>query len=95
MRVTLALLSVVLCGNPLFAAPRAASAKPVGPPLTFDEAQAFALQVKDSLDRIAKQYARPVSRAELTVAALTGLYRAAGASVSSSLAAEIKNGRRR
>jgi C-terminal peptidase prc len=86
----LALLGVVLCGCPLLAVSRSSSAKPAGPPLTQADAQGYALQLKTALDLIARQYARPVARADLAVAALKGLYRTAGATAPAALAAEIK-----
>jgi C-terminal peptidase prc len=86
----LAWLGVLLCATPLLAVSRSPSAKVPGPPLTPAEAQAFALQLKDALDLIVKQYARPVERPELVVSALKGLYQAAGASAPAALAAMIK-----
>jgi C-terminal peptidase prc len=91
MRRTLACWSLLLCWGPALAVSRSTGgAKPVGPPLSHDEAQAFALKLKTAIDLITKQYARPVPRPRLVTAALRGLYRAAAVTAPRGLAARVK-----
>ncbi len=90
MRCILACWCVLLCGGTVPAAPRSPDTRPQGPPLSHDEAQNFALQLKTTLDLVARQYARPVERADLVVAALRGMYQAVGTPAPRHLADDVK-----
>jgi C-terminal peptidase prc len=90
MRRLLVSCLLVLSGTPVLAVPQSSDKKPTVPPLSKDEAERFALQLKTTIDLIVKQYARPVQRPDLLAAALKGLYEAAGTAVPTNLAAEAK-----
>jgi C-terminal peptidase prc len=90
MRRVLACWSVLLVCGPLSAASRSPDTRSSGPPLSRAEAEAFALQLKTTLDLMTRQYARPVPRSDLVTAALRGLYAAVGASVPPFLPADVK-----
>jgi carboxyl-terminal processing protease len=82
--------TVLVCCTSLLAAPRRRDARPIGPPLSHQEAEQFALQLKITLDLMTRQYTRPVERPALITAALKGIYEAAGASIPAGLPAAIK-----
>jgi C-terminal peptidase prc len=100
MRRILACWSMLVCLNPVLAATRGPetrsprSPRPAGPPLSPEQAQLFAQQLKTTIDLIVKQYARPVPRPELVHAALKGLFVATGASVPANLLADLKKANR-
>jgi C-terminal peptidase prc len=80
----------ILCCTAALAVTPTRDKNQVGPPVSKDEAETFALQLKNTIDLIVKQYARPVQRPELIAAALRGLYEAAGTAMPASLTAEAK-----
>lgn len=58
-------------------------------PLDPQEARTYAVSLADIVGRISAQYARPIPRHQLYLAALSGLYEAAGQSVPETLAGEL------
>ncbi len=91
MRTPLA-LSVALCTSVLLAAPvppPGPTEGTVGPPALQEEARVFALSLLRTTDQISAYYVRPVTREELLLTALTGLYEAAQLPVPQNLDAKI------
>jgi carboxyl-terminal processing protease len=84
-----AFLSIALgCGS----APAASitiEQKPAAPPLESTEAQRYAQQMGRIIEHIRDKYVRPVSRADLTAAALRGMYDAAQIPVPTALQTEV------
>ena len=92
MRAPLA-VSVALFASMLFAAPvppPGPTAAPAGPRPLQVEARVFALGLLRATDLISAYYVRPVSREELLLTALTGLYEAARLPVPQSLGADVR-----
>jgi carboxyl-terminal processing protease len=90
MRAFLFLLVVWLGAGRLVAAPAPPAATSPRAPAVRAEAQAFARQLLDVTAQVAEQYVRPVSRADLLVPALAGLYEGARRPVPADLAARVK-----
>jgi carboxyl-terminal processing protease len=63
--------------------------KPARPPLEHLEAIGYAQQLSGIIEYVGQKYVRPVSRAELTSAALRGLYDATGMPVPPALQGEV------
>jgi carboxyl-terminal processing protease len=87
----LAGLSVMLWVGPLPADEERKQPKPAVPPLPRAEAAAFAQHLDVAIHIIVEDYVRPVSRHQLLLAALTGLYEAARVPIPASLSADVQN----
>lgn len=85
----LASLSITLSCGLLLAAPNGVEEKPAGPPLPHAEALRYAQLLGWTIEQIRDKYFRPVSRAELALAALHGLYGAARLPIPAALHAEV------
>jgi carboxyl-terminal processing protease len=84
------LLAVLPGAGRLAAAPAPPAAAPSRTPAARAEAQAFACQLLDVTGQVAEQYVRPVSRADLLLPALAGLYEGARRPVPADLAARVR-----
>jgi carboxyl-terminal processing protease len=89
MRSILVCLSALLCYDLALAAHPTSMRPLVSPTVTRAEAQDYAQQLEEVAGQIAERYVRPVSRAALVRAGLTGLYEAAGPSVPPAFAADF------
>jgi carboxyl-terminal processing protease len=89
MRCLVLFASVLLC-LPAAAVTRNDDHKSPGPPLSREEIQDFALQLKTVAELVSKQYTRPVPRPAVLAAALKGLYETAAIPIPSGLDAELK-----
>lgn len=90
MRRTLVFLTILAWASPLEAAPNGSDRKAEGPPLAPKEAHTYAQQFLYTINEVAQQYVRPVSRQALTAAALSGLYEAARLPIPRNLAVEVE-----
>lgn len=88
MRRALASFIFLACIVPLAAAPTGSGNKSAGPPLAPKEAHTYAQQLLFTINEVAQQYVRPVSRQALAAAALSGLYEAARVPVPRNLTLE-------
>src|SRR5439155_15983970 len=89
MRWLAALFSGLLFAGSFVLADRVHPDKPAGPPLEPREARNYALQLKEIVVLVSQQYIRPIAQAELTAAALKGLYEAAGVPVPATLPGDL------
>jgi C-terminal processing protease CtpA/Prc len=89
MRLTLALVAMMLCCGAVGAAGTRLPAKPAIGPLDPVEASNYAQPVNNTIATITTQYVREVSPQDLVRAALTGLYEAARLPVPDTLSAQV------
>jgi carboxyl-terminal processing protease len=90
MRGWLVLGGILLGAAHLPAAAPVHTDRPGAPPLSRQEAQAYAQQLGSVLNQVAASYVRPIPRSQLYLAALSGLYEEVGLAVPPSLPGDLE-----